>query len=129
MYLNGQVIKPFKVNVLNQGASVRNPKIRPIYYSDVVGSFLNSETTSKIVFEARHIDYFFNKTKQGLHDINIKEESGKLVGIMGGSGAGKSTLLKILNGLSVPTHGQVTINGVNIHSGEESVEGQIGYTP
>src|SRR3984957_5523100 len=30
MYLNGQVIKPFKVNVFNQGASVRNTKIRPI---------------------------------------------------------------------------------------------------
>jgi ABC-type multidrug transport system ATPase subunit len=129
MYLNGQVIKPSKVNVLNQGASVRNPKIRPIYYSDVVGSFLSSESKSKIVFEARHIDFFFNKVKQGLHDINIKEESGKLVGIMGGSGAGKSTLLKILNGLSVPTHGEVLINGVNIHSGEESVEGQIGYIP
>jgi ABC-type multidrug transport system ATPase subunit len=129
MYLNGQVIKPFKVNVFNQGASVRNPKIRPIYYSDVVGAFLSSESKSRIVFEASHIDFFFNKVKQGLHDINIKEESGKLVGIMGGSGAGKSTLLKILNGLSVPTHGQVTINGVNIHSGDETVEGQIGYIP
>ncbi len=130
MYLNGQVIKPSKVNVFNQGASVRNPKIRPIYYSDVVGAFLSSESKSKIVFEASHIDFFFNKVKQGLHDINIKEEeSGKLVGIMGGSGAGKSTLLKILNGLSVPTHGQVTINGVNIHSGDETVEGQIGYIP
>lgn len=129
MYLNGQVIKPSKVNVLNQGASVRNPKIRPIYYSDVVGSFLSSEATSKIVFEARHINFYFNKVKQGLHDINIKEESGKLVGIMGGSGAGKSTLLKILNGLSVPTFGEVLINGVNIHSGDKSVEGQIGYIP
>ena len=129
MYLNGQVIKPSKVNVLNQGASVRNPKIRPIYYSDVVGSFLSGESTSKIVFEARHINYYFNKVKQGLHDICIKEESGKLVGIMGGSGAGKSTLLKILNGLSVPTQGEVLINGVNIHSGEKSVEGQIGYIP
>src|SRR6185312_11988094 len=129
MYLNGQVIKPSKVNVFNQGASVRNPKIRPIYYSDVVGAFLSSKAEAKIVFEARHIDFFFNKNKQGLHDINIKEESGKLVGIMGGSGAGKSTLLKILNGLSVPTSGDVLINGVNIHSGEKSVEGQIGYIP
>ncbi len=129
MYLNGQVIKPSKVNVFNQGASVRNPKIRPIYYSDVVGSYLASETRAKIVFEARHINYFFNKNKQGLHDINIKEESGKLVGIMGGSGAGKSTLLKILNGLSVPTQGEVLINNINIHSGNKAVAGQIGYVP
>ncbi len=129
MYLNGQVIKPSKVNVFNQGASVRNPKIRPIYYSDVVGAFLSSKTTSKIVFEVRHIDYFFNKVKQGLHDINLREESGKLVGIMGGSGAGKSTLLKILNGLSVPTKGEVLINGISIHSGNPIISGQIGYIP
>ncbi|HTB06699.1 MAG TPA: ATP-binding cassette domain-containing protein [Bacteroidia bacterium] len=129
MYLNGQVIKPSKVNVFNQGASVRNPKIRPIYYSDVVGAYLSSEAKAKIVFEARHIDFFFNKNKQGLHDINIKEESGKLVGIMGGSGAGKSTLLKILNGLSVPTSGGVFINGINTQSGDPSISGQIGYIP
>lgn len=129
IYLNGQVIKPSKVNVFNQGASVRNPKIRPIYYSDVVGAFLSSKSTSKIVFEARHIDFFFNKNKQGLHDINLKEESGKLVGIMGGSGAGKSTLLKILNGLSAPTKGAVLINGISIHSGNPAIAGQIGYIP
>jgi len=129
MYLNGQVIKPSKVNVFNQGASVRNPKIRPIYYSDVVGAFLSSKAATKVVFEARHIDYFFNKNKQGLHDINIKEESGKLVGIMGGSGAGKSTLLKILNGLSVPTSGAVLINNISIHSGDPTIQGQIGYIP
>jgi len=129
MYLNGQVIKPSKVNVFNQGASVRNPKIRPIYYSDVVGAFLSSKSTSKIVFEVRHIDYFFNKNKQGLHDINLREESGKLVGIMGGSGAGKSTLLKILNGLSTPTKGQVLINGISIHSDDPTISGQIGYIP
>ena len=46
---------------------------------------------------------------------------------MGGSGAGKSTLLKILNGLSVPTKGQVLINGISIHSGNPEIAGQIGY--
>ena len=129
IYLNSQVINPNKINIFNQGASIRNPKIRPIYYSDVVGAFLSDKSTSKIVFEVKHIDYFFNKTRQGLHDINLKEESGKLVGIMGGSGAGKSTLLKILNGASTPTKGEVLINGINIHSGDPAIIGQIGYIP
>lgn len=129
IYLNGQVIKPFRVNIFNQGAALRNQKIHPIYYSDVVSTFLSSRSTSKIVFEVKHVDYFFNKTDQGLHDINLKEESGRLIGIMGGSGAGKSTLLKILNGLSLPTRGEVLINGINIHSGDSSIMGQIGYIP
>jgi len=129
IYLNGQVIKPFKVNIFNQGAALRNQKIHPIYYSDVVGTFLSSQSTSKIVFEVKHVDYFFNKVDQGLHDINLHEESGRLIGIMGGSGAGKSTLLKILNGLSIPTKGEVSINGINIHSGDPAISGQIGYIP
>lgn len=129
IYLNGQAIKPLKVNIFNQGASLRNPKIRPVYYSDVAGAFLSSRYTSKIIFEVQHVDYFFNKTDQALHDINLKEESGRLIGIMGGSGAGKSTLLKILNGLSLPTRGKVLINGINIHSGNPSIAGQIGYIP
>lgn len=129
IYLNSQVVTPYKIYIFNQGTSIRNPKIRPVYYSDVVGVFLSGKSASKIVFEVKHIDYFFNKTKQGLHDINLKEESGRLVGIMGGSGAGKSTLLKILNGTSKPTKGEVLINGINIHSGNPAISGQIGYIP
>ncbi len=129
IYLNSQVIKPYKINIFNRGASIRNPKLRPVYYSDVVGTFLSGESASKIVFEVKHIDYFFNKTTQGLHGINLKEESGKLVGIMGGSGAGKSTLLKILNGSTNPTKGEVLINGISIHSGNPAIYGQIGYIP
>ncbi|MBK6834209.1 MAG: ATP-binding cassette domain-containing protein [Bacteroidetes bacterium] len=39
--------------------------------------------------------------------MNIAEESGKLIGIMGGSGAGKSTLLNVLIGQETPSGGGV----------------------
>ena len=64
----------------------------------------------------------FKGGKLGLRNINIREESGKLIGIMGGSGAGKSTLLNVLNGVEVPSSGQVLINGKNIHLDKKSVE-------
>jgi phosphonate transport system ATP-binding protein len=42
-------------------------------------------------------------------DIDIAE--GEFVVLLGPSGAGKSTLLRVLNGLTRPTEGEVTING------------------
>ncbi|HQK37670.1 MAG TPA: TerB family tellurite resistance protein, partial [Bacteroidales bacterium] len=39
MYLNGQLLQHDKVHVFTTGSSIRNPQIKPIYYSDVVSSF------------------------------------------------------------------------------------------
>jgi ABC-type multidrug transport system ATPase subunit len=46
---------------------------------------------------------------------------------MGASGAGKSTLLNVLNGSNPPTYGEVIINGVNIFSEKDKIEGIIGH--
>jgi len=46
-----------------------------------------------------------------LHDINLKIETGEVLGIIGRNGAGKSTLLKILSRITSPTTGYVRIKG------------------
>jgi len=46
---------------------------------------------------------------------------------MGASGAGKTTLLNVLAGLEKPTKGSIKINGIDIHEGNNSVHGVIGY--
>jgi ABC transport system ATP-binding/permease protein len=127
MYINGQLLEQFKTYPLNTGASIRNQQIIPIYYSDIVSSFVEDRIKSKIVFQADHIGYKFPNGAIGLHDINFTETSGRLAGIMGASGAGKSTLLNVLNGSSKPGSGQVRINGIDIHSGDPAVEGIIGF--
>src|SRR6056297_2374321 len=126
LYLNGQVLEQEKVYVLNNGASIRNPKIRPIYYGDIISQFNIDRIKTRILFEAKNIKYQFKSGATGLHTLNFSEESGHLVGIMGASGAGKSTLLNVLNGTSKPTEGKVQINGINIHTEEEEIEGLIG---
>ena len=127
MYINGQLLEQFKTYPLNTGASIRNQQINPIYYSDIVSSFVEDRIKSKIVFQADHIGYKFPNGAIGLHDINFTETSGRLAGIMGASGAGKSTLLNVLNGSSKPSSGQVRINGIDIHSEDPAVEGIIGF--
>ena len=125
--LNGQVISNGRVHILTPGSSLRSSKIQPIYYSDIIGRFLEDKTRAKISFEAKNIDYKFKSGKLGLRNINIREESGKLIGIMGGSGAGKSTLLNVLNGVEIPSNGEVLINGKNIHKDPKAVTGVIGH--
>ncbi len=127
LYMNGQLLEPLKSYPLNTGSSLRNQQISPVYYSDVVSLFVGDRVKSRIVFQASHITYRFKSGDVGLHDVGFTEQSGRLVGIMGASGAGKSTLLNVLNGANKPTEGKVLINGVNIHSGDPSIEGIIGF--
>jgi ABC-type multidrug transport system ATPase subunit len=127
LYLNGQIIAKDKIYILNPGSSIRSSKVQPIYYSDVISSFLADKSKKKVTFTAKNLEFKFKGGKLGLRNINMSEESGKLIGIMGGSGAGKSTLLTVLNGNEVPSGGEVLINGINIHSQKSKVEGVIGH--
>ena len=125
--ISGQIIYNNRFYVLNQGASIRGAKIKPIYYSDLIGTFLQDDSRERISFQTRDVEYKFKRGNIGLHQINLDEESGRLVGIMGASGSGKSTLLNVLNGNLTPSKGSVKINGIDIHSESESIEGLIGY--
>ena len=127
LQLNGQGISRERVHIFTPGSSIRSSKVKPIYYSDIIGRFLSDESRPRITFEVKNLEYKFKGGKLGLRDVNINEESGKLIGIMGGSGAGKSTLLNVLNGNETPSAGSVTINGKNIHTQREELEGVIGH--
>ena len=127
LYLNGQLLQPYKVFVFNPGSSIRDHNIKPIYYSDVVTLFREEQRESKIVFKVDDISYRFRNGSVGLHKMSFVKESGRLVGIMGASGAGKSTLLNVLNGSEKPTTGCLCINGIDIHSGKNKIEGLIGH--
>ncbi|MBC7861319.1 MAG: ATP-binding cassette domain-containing protein, partial [Bacteroidia bacterium] len=126
LLLNGQNIFKERIYIFTPGSSIRSTKVKPIYYSDIIGKFLADKSTSKVSFEAQNLEFKFKGGKLGLRNVNIIEESGKLVGIMGGSGAGKSTLLNVLNGNEAPSGGAVLINGINIHTEKNKIEGVIG---
>jgi ABC transport system ATP-binding/permease protein len=127
MYLNSQLIHQDKVYVFDSGTSLRNPRIKPVYFSDVVSSFSPHLTKNKISFVARNIEYRFREGNIGLQKLSFTEESGRLIGIMGSSGSGKSTLLNVLNGSLKPGSGEVLINGIDIHKEKDKTAGLIGY--
>ncbi len=127
LLLNGQIITPRKVYILTEGSSIRSSKVKPIYYSDIIGTFMSDKGKSKISLVVKNVEYKFKGGKLGLRDINFSEDSGRLIGIMGGSGAGKSTLLNVLNSNEVPSGGAILINGKNIHTQKDQIEGVIGH--
>lgn len=48
-----------------------------------------------------------------LHGINLAVEEGAFIAIIGENGSGKTTLIKHINGLLLPTSGQVLVNGLD----------------
>jgi len=127
--LNGNHFRSRKIYVFPTGSIIRGNKIHPIYYSDVVSKFLKEGTVNKISFEAQNIYYEFKSGGIGLQNINIAEEEGTLVGIMGASGSGKSTLLSVLDGSSKPTEGTILLNGKDLYEDSDSLRGVIGLVP
>jgi ABC transport system ATP-binding/permease protein len=126
--MNGQLLREDKVYPFSQGSSIKGYKITPIYYWDVTMQFLKEEfKASRVVYEVNNLEYRFKSGKVGIHHMSFKEESGRMVGIMGASGAGKSTLLGVLNGTNEPYDGEVLINGTSIHKEKEKIKGLIGY--
>ena len=50
-------------------------------------------------------------SRTALNHIDLKLESGRIIGLLGPNGSGKSTLIKLINSLLSPTEGSLRING------------------
>jgi ATP-binding cassette, subfamily B, bacterial PglK len=61
-----------------------------------------------------------------LDRINLEIPRGRSLGIVGATGAGKSTLVDLLIGLSTPTTGRITIDGVDLRGNESAWHRQLG---
>ena len=129
VYLNGVPRKPGSIIVLATGSAVRWEASDPVYYGDVLSCFKKITKGTHFSFEAKNIFYQFKNGKLGLREVNIAEQSGKLIALMGASGAGKSTLLHVLNGTEKPSQGQVLINGIDLYRDAKKIEGVIGFVP
>lgn len=131
IYLNGQNIISGQTYIFDSGSSIRGPGISTIFYTEVVGVITEVSFESRISLDASDVNLKFSNSDNGIHNLNFHEESGKLVGILGGSGVGKSTTLSILSGTLRPQSGEVLINGYNLYNEEEreKLNGVIGFVP
>jgi phosphonate transport system ATP-binding protein len=66
-----------------------------------------------------------------LDDVDLDVEAGEFITLIGPSGAGKSTLLRCLNGLVVPSAGEITVDGQPVTGaagdGLRRVRSRVGF--
>ncbi len=129
VYVNGQLLANGRIYPLSKGSFVKLPQGAPVYYTDIVARYMNEGVLQRISFEVKNMGFRFKTGTIGLRNINMAEEQGKLIGIMGASGAGKTTLLNVLCGNEAPSEGEVLINGFNLHTESEQLQGVIGLIP
>ncbi len=67
--------------------------------------------------EISHLSKTYRSGDRAVHalaEVSLTVQSGEFLAVMGASGSGKSTLLHLMAGLTTPTSGSVTINGVDL---------------
>jgi len=127
--LNGLPLLCRKVYLFAPGSSVQAPPAPNIYFSDITSHFASGSDTHRISFVADGISYSFPDGTPAISNVSFSAGDGMLIGIMGASGSGKTTLLNLLTGLLSPQSGEVRVNGISIHSGDERLDGVVGYVP
>ncbi|KXS45794.1 MULTISPECIES: energy-coupling factor transporter ATPase [unclassified Candidatus Frackibacter] len=83
----------------------------------------------KPLIELNDVSYSYNGEEDFvLKDIDLNIEPGEFVAIVGHNGSGKSTLAKLLNGLLLPSKGEVKVGGLSTTSQEElwQIRQQVG---
>ncbi len=69
--------------------------------------------------QINHLTHIYNEgttfEKVALDDVTLELQNGEFVGLIGHTGSGKSTLIQHLNGILLPTRGEILLDGENIH--------------
>ena len=64
---------------------------------------------------------------RALNGVSFRIEPGNITALVGPNGAGKTTLLRCMAALDVPLHGEVRIDGENIHEDPRACHRKLGY--
>lgn len=75
----------------------------------------NSESDFKGNIKFDNVSFTYpGSSSYALHNVSLDIKGGETIALVGENGAGKSTLARLLVGLYMPTHGEVSIDGVKL---------------
>jgi ATP-binding cassette subfamily B protein len=81
-----------------------------------------------VAFEG--VRFRYGRGDEVLHGIDLDVPAGTTVALVGHTGAGKSTIAKLLARFYEPTHGRITIDGVDLNDvAQASLRRQLGVVP
>jgi len=84
--------------------------------------------SDEILIEVKNLSRHYGPI-QAVTDISFKLRRGEVLGFLGPNGAGKSTTMQMLTGNLAPSHGSVTICGIDLLDRPKAAKAQIGYLP
>lgn len=80
------------------------------------------------MLEFKNVSKIYPGDKVAVENINLRIERGEFVCFIGTSGGGKTTTLRMINGMLIPTGGDITVDGKNIHDIDPiELRRSIGY--
>lgn len=82
--------------------------------------------SGKTKIKAEHLTKKFGNFTAA-NDITFSVASGEIFGLLGPNGAGKSTTFRMLCGLSRPTSGSCSVDGVDLLRSQSEARAKIGY--
>ena len=89
--------------VLDENSDIKNPE-----------NGIKKVKNGDIEFKDVSFSYTKNKDKLVLKNINLKINSGDVIGIIGGTGSSKSSLVNLINRLYDVKDGEVLLGGINV---------------
>jgi subfamily B ATP-binding cassette protein MsbA len=112
------------------GASKRVFQIldTPFGVKDVQGAKSLSKVKGRVTFS--DVSFAYEERQEVLHGINLDIAPGEIVALVGPSGAGKSTIFNLIPRFYDPTHGVVSMDGVDVRTiSQPSLREAIGIVP
>lgn len=79
-----------------------------------------------MLIDVRDVTHGFDGGTPVLRDLTVRLEEPR-IGVIGANGSGKSTFARMLNGLVVPEHGTVTLDGLDTARQGREVRGRVGF--
>ena len=80
------------------------------------------------MIEVKHLTKIYGELR-AVDDVSFETADGEVLGLLGPNGAGKTTLLNMITGYTVPTSGDVFIDGVSVTDAPYTSRASLGYLP
>lgn len=135
--VGGEDAQAARDEILKRGGQETEPKLEDAYLAAVggidkrpspyagIGHIGQAEfRDSRIV--ASHLTKKFGDFTAA-HNISFKVGAGEIIGLLGPNGAGKSTTFRMLCGLSRPTSGDCSVDGVDMLRSSSEARSRLGY--
>ena len=74
------------------------------------------------ILTLENVSFSYDKRVLAIKNVSISVEKGEYIAVIGHNGSGKSTLSKLFNGLCVPDHGEVKVDGFSSRNKKDLFE-------